>query len=113
MQQEQDAKTDQNHGSSWYARPGKALAISRTEHRSQAEWIGRGLAFLDGFGGLDRIDELIEIKGSDAKTENRSHGVAGGVTGAHYQQHENDEVRESLGVLAVIDRAHAERKESG
>src|SRR5579864_4327061 len=113
MQQEQDAKTDQNHGSGWDARPGEALAISWTEHRSQAEWIGRGLAFLDRLGGLDRINELVKIKGSDAKAENHSHGVAGGVIGTHYQQHENDEVRESLGVLAVVHRAYAERKESG
>src|ERR1700746_3208403 len=111
MKQEQDTKTDQNHGSGGHAF-GEALAVSRTEHRSQAEWIGRGPPFLNSFGRLDRVDELIKIKRSDTKTENGSHGVAGGVIGADYQQHENDEVRESLGVLAVIDGAHAKREKS-
>src|SRR5215475_823691 len=64
VEEEQDAEADQNHGADRNAsREIWSRASPRAKHSRQSKGIGNGLVVLDRFRRLDRVDQLVKVKG--------------------------------------------------
>src|SRR6266404_3949969 len=111
VQEEKHTQPDQDHSSGRHA-SGEITAVARAEHCPKSERVRGRLPQLQSLRRFNRIDQLIKIKRSDAQAEDSSRRIAGRVTGSHNQENENDQVGQSLGVLAAVNRTNSEREKS-
>src|SRR5215469_284127 len=110
VQQEQNAQADQDQRSD--RNLGSIDPFAGAKALGESEWIGGGLAHLDGVRRAHRIDDLVDVEKSDTECEQHGQAIADGAHAPDQHGHDH-QVRESLGVLAGIDGTDAEGKESG
>ena len=97
VQKKQNAQADQNRRSCGNLGAFKLLA--RAERCPQPEWIGHRLSQLQCFCGANRVDDLVDVEEANPDPQDRVHVPGHLGTDSHNQQHHDDQVCQSLGVL--------------
>ncbi len=111
VQKEEHAQADENGGSS--GNLGAFEFFAGAKGGRQTERIGSRFAHLDCLGAAHCVDDLVDVEKSDEDSEYCDH-IPGKIgTHAEDQQHHDDQVRQSFGVLAGVNGADADGKESG
>jgi hypothetical protein len=87
--------------------------LAASEGLRQSKWIRRRLAHADRMRGSYRINNLVNIKESDAKAKNRIQAAVVNYALPPYQQSESYKVCQALCVLSGVHGPYTEREEAG
>ena len=111
LQQEQCTQSDQDNRCRGHL--GGFDFVASPKGLAEAQRIRGRFSHLEGPGGANGINDLVHVKECDSQAENRIQARVVYNRLAPYQQRESHQVRQSLGILAGVNRAHAEGKEAG
>src|SRR5580658_8783100 len=110
MQQEKHTQANQNHGAN--RNLGSVNLLADTESLGQPERIWNRLPQLKRASRPHRVDDLVKVEKTHREAQHHIDKPRHVRAQANDHEHENHQMRESLGVLRAVHSSHAEGKES-